>query len=399
MEAMVRRWIRLVVVLIAAGLFQVETAHAQESCVGKFSEAEMTAERRQIWNLLRERQFDKLDAELLDRQQRYEHGTYTEEHLVNAFSTFDSSSNSIRPFLEEWLRTHKDSYAAHVAMGSHQVAVAMELRGHKIGGETSDDQFKEMIAWMRKAESTLTESFSLTAKPIMTYVLALQVERYMGTRDSIDELYQRALEVDPNSAYARRYYLWGIDPRWLGEPDDLAKEIERVRASGLPDDTKHFVIYHGFILLAGANTLFKKPDQVERALLAASRECVFTRPWEDLANLYDEQQQWKQALGALDKYLALKPDEAWAIRRQAYAHQKLGEWSVAIPLYKTAAEKGDDYAQNAYGWWLYRGEHTPRDLEAAIKWFELAAKQGNETARVNLAEALRARTAEKAGAS
>jgi TPR repeat protein len=139
--------------------------------------------------------------------------------------------------------------------------------------------------------------------------------------------------------------------------------------------------------------MFKEPDLAEAAMRAASTQCVLADPWRSLANLYNDSGQWKQALEALEKYRAIEPDEAWAIRRQAYAHERLANWSVALPLFKEAADKGDSYAQNAYGWQLYEGTHVPRDLDAAIKWFRLAADRGDDNARVNLARALREQAA------
>lgn len=93
-------------------------------------------------------------------------------------------------------------------------------------------------------------------------------------------------------------------------------------------------------------------------------------------------------MAALDEYLQRDPGQAWAIRRKAYAWQKLDEPEHALSFYRQAAELGDAYAQNAYGWHLMEGIGTPKNTREAIKWFRAAAQQGNADAHVNLKTAL-----------
>lgn len=372
-----------------------QVATAQQECVGKTTEADNAADRKYLSKLLQDRDFKTLEAEFRDRQRRYEAGTSSEERLLNSFFTFNSASASITPLLEEWQKSNEKSYAARVALAFHQAQVGSTLRGSKAASQTSDEQMESMTASMIKASATLDPSFDMTAKPIASYVLALEIARYVGKRESIDAIYQQALKVDPRSAYARQRYLMAIDQRWHGSADDVAAEIERARKSDLPDDTKHYVAYQGYMTLAGAHGMLKEPDLRERALWAATKECSYSRPWEDLSTLYNDTGQWKKALDALDKYLALKPDQAWALRRQAFAHERLAEWPEALELYKKAAEKGDAYAQNAYGWQLYTGDHVTRNLDEAIRWFRSAAEKGDANAKVNLAQALRQQPAKR----
>ncbi len=362
---------------------------AQEICVGKVTATDAEADARYLWKLLHDRSFETLESEFRDRQQGYEHGTYSEEKLIYSFGAFDSPTHSITPLLEEWVNGHKESYAARVSLAFHQISVGRALRGGKASSQTSDEQFKAMKTSMREAESNLNSSFSLTQKPIVAYVLAIEVQRFIGTRKSLEAVYQRALKIDPASAYVRQSYLRAIDPRWHGTRADMIKALDGIADSDLPNDTKRFLKYEGFMSLAGAHLMLKQPDLAESAMQIAATQCVLADPWQSLANLYNESGQWEKELGALERYRAIKPDEAWAIRRQAYAHERLANWPLALSLYKEAAEKGDAYAQNAYGWQLYEGVHVPRDVEAAFKWFRMAADRGDENARVNLAQALR----------
>ena len=49
-----------------------------------------------------------------------------------------------------------------------------------------------------------------------------------------------------------------------------------------------------------------------------------------------------------------------------------------------AAEQGSDYAQSYLGIMYQEGQGVEQDLEEAIKWYRLAASQGDATAQKNL---------------
>src|SRR4029450_8395407 len=100
-------------------------------------------------------------------------------------------------------------------------------------------------------------------------------------------MYREAMQIAPQSAYVRERYLWAIDPRWHGERSDIPNELKRISDSKLPDDTKRFLTYEGYMSLAGAHLTFKEPDRAEAAMQMASKQCVIAGPWQALANLYN----------------------------------------------------------------------------------------------------------------
>ena len=53
---------------------------------------------------------------------------------------------------------------------------------------------------------------------------------------------------------------------------------------------------------------------------------------------------------------------------------------------KRLAEQGDVYAQTVLGLMYARGEGVPENDAEAVKWYRLAAEQGNEGARGNSEE-------------
>jgi len=381
-------WLILCAVFIAFAAGP-NLAHAQQLCLGTRSRAELAHDQGELRKLLNERNFEALEAQFSERQTGYERGIYDEEKLYYSYQTFDTPSSALPPLLQEWSRRYPKSRAARVALAINQIALGSAARGHALSAETSDEQTAAMRKFMSAARANLRASFALTAKPTMAYAAAIDVERFIGAREGADQLLAKALKVAPDSVYVRQRYFQAIDPRWLGTVADITKALNEIGDSDLPESSQRFLKYETTLRLGGAFLTFKQYELAAELYREAVPYCVLAEPWRALAELYNETGQWREAVDALGHYLAIEPGQAWALRREAYAQERLGDWEQAIPLYRDAAERGDDYAENAYGWSLYEGRHVKRDLDAAITWFQASARQGNEKARINLERALR----------
>jgi Sel1 repeat len=76
----------------------------------------------------------------------------------------------------------------------------------------------------------------------------------------------------------------------------------------------------------------------------------------------------------------------WIQIRLADAQMAKGGYVGAMNLYRQAADQGSDEAQAALGSIYRNGLVRPPDLSAAIKWYKMAAAQGNGTATIALNE-------------
>ena len=57
-----------------------------------------------------------------------------------------------------------------------------------------------------------------------------------------------------------------------------------------------------------------------------------------------------------------------------------GDYATALREFKPLAEQGDAYAQYNLGVMYDKGIGVPQHHKTAVKWYTLAAKQGNEDA-------------------
>ena len=61
-----------------------------------------------------------------------------------------------------------------------------------------------------------------------------------------------------------------------------------------------------------------------------------------------------------------------------------GDYATALREWRPLANRGNARAQNNLGHMYYNGEGVPQDDVEAVKWFRLAADQGNNSAKGNL---------------
>ena len=69
---------------------------------------------------------------------------------------------------------------------------------------------------------------------------------------------------------------------------------------------------------------------------------------------------------------------------RANALYEKGEYVQAFRIYKAQAEQGDSYAQYSLGFMHAKGQGVKQDYWEALKWYQKAANQGYEDAKVAL---------------
>ena len=74
---------------------------------------------------------------------------------------------------------------------------------------------------------------------------------------------------------------------------------------------------------------------------------------------------------------AVAQEDAYAKGFQAYEQE---DYVEAVKWFRLAAEQGDAWAQYNLGGMYAKGQGVPEDFVQAYKWFNLAAAQGEESA-------------------
>ena len=80
--------------------------------------------------------------------------------------------------------------------------------------------------------------------------------------------------------------------------------------------------------------------------------------------------------------------------QKGFAAYKSGDFATALREWTPLAEQGIAVAQSNLGLMYVKGEGVPQDYKTAVKWFSLAAKQGNANA-INSLKIMEKRVAAK----
>ena len=72
--------------------------------------------------------------------------------------------------------------------------------------------------------------------------------------------------------------------------------------------------------------------------------------------------------------------------QKGYAAYESGDYATALREWEPLAKQGYADAQNKLGWMYVTGKGVPEDATTAVKWYRLAAEQGNAAAQSNLKE-------------
>ena len=82
-------------------------------------------------------------------------------------------------------------------------------------------------------------------------------------------------------------------------------------------------------------------------------------------------------------------DSSMKIYEKALAAERRGDYKNAVRLYEVASKQGNIYAQVNLALMYANGRNIPQNYKAAIKWFTLAADKGDRFGQFNLAQIYR----------
>jgi tetratricopeptide (TPR) repeat protein len=192
----------------------------------------------------------------------------------------------------------------------------------------------------------------------------------------------RGLEFADRASNREQYYLKGFHRHALG---DYAGAIEMLEEASrkYPDDKEVFLTL-GYIY----NSDLHRPDQaIEHYTRAIEIDPMYKIGYNSLAYAYHDTGDFDKSIWAINKYIAIAPDEAnpYDTRGDLYAFN--GNLDDAISSYKEALKIRPDFwtSMEKLGYlYLFR-----REYDEAEAWFRQYAGSANKTvrslARLNLA--------------
>jgi hypothetical protein len=123
--------------------------------------------------------FAELDHRYSEIQSAYKKGSITDEELRGAFRAFYSTDPSLEADYNLWAARMPTSYVAHLAQGIYYMKVGEERRGNKVIDETVNTQIAGMQQMFDLATRELRTSFSLDARPVLSYLYMLNISNFL----------------------------------------------------------------------------------------------------------------------------------------------------------------------------------------------------------------------------
>jgi tetratricopeptide (TPR) repeat protein len=340
--------------------------------------------------LLMSGQYADLDARFAAIQHAYEAGAMSDVALRDAFRAFYSTNAALEAHYAEWVQKHPTSYVAHLARGIYYKKVGIDRRGEASAAETSAAQFDAMRTAFDAAAEDLYASMKLSAKPLLSYLHAIDLNNYVSEREECRRLLDASLKVDPHNFVVRRKFIVTLETRWGGSADELASFIEESRRAGTSAD--HLRELESVAAENEAWVLkFRKNDQsgAADAYLRASELSPSDGCLKCAADSLMKAERFKEAAALYTTMLASDPDFLIGLSNRGYSYLRLGQVPEAIRDLERASALGDASARTTLGTVYLAGGPVPQNRDKGIEYLKQAADQGYQPAKAALATAQR----------
>ena len=189
--------------------------------------------------LLRDEDYETLDAELTALQSAFEAGRLPEAEVEMAFAAFENSDPVFEQRFDDWVAAMPRSFAAEGARGLYYWRLGWRERGGRYPGDTPPERIARMRDHHEKALDSLQRARALNPRFSLAYALLISIAATTGDRFLRQDALHVGLRAVPRSALIRFHYLKSLQPWWGGSLDDIrtflaeTREAYVARASGL----------------------------------------------------------------------------------------------------------------------------------------------------------------------
>lgn len=189
-----------------------------------------------VAGLLRDRDFDALEAHFGSIEAKFEGGELSEFDLLDAYKPFYSRDDVYSSEMLAWTEAHPDSYAAHVARGTYYRKLGEFKRGTTFSAAVPESTAQAVVRALALAEGELTSALALSSRPHMAVLGLLNIARYRNDEAAADHYLSEARRILPGNILARARYLDHLRPRWGGSYEQMSAFVQRCRSEGLAED-------------------------------------------------------------------------------------------------------------------------------------------------------------------
>jgi tetratricopeptide (TPR) repeat protein len=339
-------------------------------------------DRPALRSLLHAHRFKALDEYVDHLQTAFEADPRKEYWPIDAGEAFASAEPELNADLDVWVAASPQSFAAHLARGSHWVDVMWAMRGSKNASETPEGDLRAMREAGARALGDLDEALRL--RPRLVAAMRQEMRVAMTTSDDArrDAMRDRAFAACPGCLQPRATYLRTIVPRWGGSVDAMKAFIATLPVSLNP----RMHVLAGYVDLDRAEIAAVR-DRVDDALAAVDAANKAGDYWEYLtqrAHILSRLKRFDEAFADLNRADAQRPMHPQILEEVAHVEARRGHFLAAGRdlLTTLRIEPSNEDAKTDLPWILQDVEYAASQLElghhhaAALEAADLAVDLG-----------------------
>lgn len=332
-------------------------------------------DRLELLRMLREGNFEALDAQISADQKAYEARRVSEKEdlVVFTLDAFRSSDLALEPKFGQWIKRMPRSYAARIARGRYYRHLGWTSRGGAYASETPGERMEKMREYFTKALLDYQESLSLNPKLSVAYAALIELAMAYGDRQAIQDLVNKAKEIDPYSFEVGRSYVFALQPKWGGSLQEMKAFVDRMDQQRAKNPglavLRGYVHYTEADILVGSGKRHEAVEFYNKAVQSGEHWWfVYER-----GNNYYFLNEYDKALADFNTALKLSPQNSRVLAAMGHIHaqqnkldQALEEYNLALKLNPLAPENlwGRALVLAGYG----RVEEALEDIQKAFKF-------------------------------
>jgi Domain of unknown function (DUF4034) len=167
----------------------------------------------QLWQ---QESIDELNKLMEGYQSQFVAEPGYERAMSYLFGVFDDEAEDKDAFMETWIKKYPKSYSAHVVRGIVFQRRAWTARGGDFVNQVSDNEFRDMAAFLPTARASLTAAIKLSPRPNEAYTQLIDLAMLDGGRNEAERWLAEANQRFPNNYYPNRSYMKLLRPQWGG---------------------------------------------------------------------------------------------------------------------------------------------------------------------------------------
>ncbi len=332
--------------------------------------------------MLLEERFDELDTILAGYQQDFEKDPLDEYKVFSAYNAFYLHNPSYETLFKKWLAAAPAHYQPYLAIAKYYDARAWQSRGTDWAKDTSDEQFKEMYAFLATAEQYAETALDKNERLAPAHSLLIGIAELNGNDRVKEQRIKRSRELFPYSFMLRSSYIWTEQPRWGGSYAAMAQ----IAKEAMPYAGKNprLLALYGYIYQDQADML-ERDDNYKEALHLLDQAIALG----DVASFYTDRARFQisyfnrddLALEDINRsiYLSDTDEESYRIRARVYFAKGEYEKSFAdlhtAELLSPESKKIKEFREWAAKKLVFLGyEKAKKDLQQGIDLYTMALR-------------------------